>query len=79
MALILTPAYGRDYTSKSKVLEDFGLDKDFISNDMGSRWCGKPINRSQVEEMGTTEVNIRYRSLRRTCVLRKKGNTWKAE
>lgn len=77
--MILTPAYGKDYSSKAEVLEAFLADKDFILNDVQSRWDGKPINRPQVEETGKSEVNVRYKKLARVVVLKKDGDTWKAE
>ena len=46
--MTLTPAYGRDYKSAKEALEDFHADKDFIIADIGSRWCGKPVNRQQL-------------------------------
>lgn len=37
----LTGAYGRDYSSPAKMQEDFAKGKDFILNDVTSRWNGK--------------------------------------
>ena len=76
--MTLTPAYGRDYTSKKSVLADFLAGKDFILNDVGSRWDGEPINKEQIEEEGKTTVRVRYKRLTRVGVLEKKGDTWRA-
>ena len=46
--MTLSPAYGRDYKSAKAALEDFNADKDFIVADICSRWCGKPVNKSQL-------------------------------
>jgi len=73
--MTLTPAYGRDYNSKNAVLTDFLDDKDFILNDMSSKWDGKPINRPQITE---NEVRVRYKNSTRVVVLRRDGDTWKA-
>ena len=69
--VVLTPAYGRDYTSKAQVQADWDADKDFILNDFSSRWDGKPINRSQIEsESGVRYVNIRFKKMRNVHVIR---------
>ena len=57
----LTPAYGRDYTSKAKALSDWNGDKDFIINDIASRWDGKPTNRSQMAGSCYDKAMIRYK------------------
>ena len=64
--LTLTPAYGRDYRSKAALLADFKDDKDFIVNDVMSRWDGKAVNRPQI--IGET-VKIRYNRLRSVMTL----------
>ena len=66
--MILTPAYGRDYKSKQAVLDDFNADKDFIFNQLGSPWDGKPINRPQVLETGTPSITFRYNKLRKSFI-----------
>lgn len=61
----LTPAYGRDYTSKAKLLEDFNADKDFILNTHTGR--SLPINKSQITaESECTSVQFRYGKNRKT-------------
>ena len=64
----LTPAYGRDYTSKKAALADWEADKVFILNDMFSQWDGKPVNRSQ---MPTGRHTIRYKKLTQVCTVTK--------
>ena len=61
--MTLTPAYGRDYTSKAKVKADFDADKDFIVADIGSQYNGSYINKSQLKGEGITSVMIRYKKL----------------
>jgi hypothetical protein len=58
----LTPAYGRDYTSKAAILADFNADKDFLLD-------GKPINKAQLIELGVKSVNVRYKQLRNVAVV----------
>jgi hypothetical protein len=38
---VLTPAYGRDYKSSEAVQKDYLEGKDFVLNDIASRWNGK--------------------------------------
>lgn len=66
--IILTPAYGRDYKSKAAVLADFDANKDFIFNDLGNRYDGKPVNKSQLREVGQKSVQFRYGDNRKTFV-----------
>jgi len=47
--ITLTPAYGRDYKSKTAVLEDWNAGKDFIINDFSSPWDGKPMDKDPNE------------------------------
>jgi len=58
----LTPAYGRDYASAKKAKADYLAGKDFILNDITSRWDGKPC--SARDFLGQA-VNIRYHKLAR--------------
>ena len=45
----LTPAYGRDYNSGKAAKADYAAEKDFILQDIGSQWDGKPMNRQQMQ------------------------------
>ena len=60
--ITLTPAYGRDYTSKVAVSQDFQLGKDFIIAQYGHPYDGKPCNKADLPEW---TVNIRYSKLRK--------------
>ena len=60
--MTLQPAYSRDYKSQKEVLEDWNANKDFIITDIGNRWCGKPVNKTQLDGQ---EVLIRYNKLRK--------------
>lgn len=44
--ITLTPAYGRSYSTAKAALADFAAGKDFILNDVSSRYDGKPINKA---------------------------------
>ena len=57
----LTPAYGREYKSKAAILADLLADRDFLMD-------GKPVNKSQLLEMGIRNVNVRYKALRQVAV-----------
>lgn len=61
--MTLTPAYGRDYTSAAAARADFDAGKDFILNEYGHRYDGKPINKEQIPQ--GTNVKIRYAQLRK--------------
>mgnify|MGYP003977255775 FL=1 len=68
--LTLVPAYGRDYKSKREVIEAWDAGKDFIIQDMSSRWDGKPINKSDAKSSGIQNVNIRYKGMRSVAVIK---------
>ena len=65
--MTLTPAYGRDYSSRTAVRQDWDDNKDFLIADVTDRWCGKPINREQVQAAGISEVSIRYAAVRKVA------------
>jgi hypothetical protein len=64
--ITLTPCYGRDYTSKAKVLAAFDRGTDFTINDVSNRWNGKPANNADLA--GTGDVKFRYGNLNRVFV-----------
>lgn len=66
---ILTPAYGRDYTTAKAAKADFEADKDFILNDLSSPWDGKPANKSGLVEGGYAHVNLRFCKQTKVCVV----------
>lgn len=64
--ITLTPAYGRDYKSKAKVLEAVEEGCDFIINDITNRWDGKPCN--PAEDLKGEQVQFRFGKLRKVFV-----------
>lgn len=58
--MTIMPAYGRDYRNKREIIDDLNEGKDFIET--GSR---RYINRSELLELGYTEVLVRYGGLRK--------------
>ena len=71
MALHLTPAYGRDYKSKTQVTEAFNSGADFMAHPFNgpSQYTNKP----DLVAMGEREVNIRYSNQRKVCVVKVQG------
>ena len=53
--MTLTPAYGRDYTNRDKLLKDFHADKDFILH-LGPETTY--INKSQIKD--GQKITFRY-------------------
>ena len=68
--IIVTPAYGRDYTSAEKASADWASGKDFILRDPRSPWDGKYINEEDARNAGITEVNIRFARGTKVTVVR---------
>jgi len=68
--IVVTPAYGRDYTSKAKAIADWEAGKDFILQDITSRWDGKPINKADAMRAGFSAVNIRFKRNTQVAVVR---------
>lgn len=68
-ACIVTPAYGRDYTSRSAAETDFHQNLDFILVDMFSQWDGKPCNKADLIKAGYTTVEVRYRKKQRLSII----------
>ena len=61
----LTPAYARDYRSAIAVIADYKAGKEFILNDITSRWNGKPCS---IRDFPSEHVILRYNRLRNTVV-----------
>ena len=59
---ILTPAYGKDYTSVTQARVAYFAGADFILNDITSPWDGKPCNGYNF--IGE-EVKIRFANMRK--------------
>lgn len=70
MRMTLVPAYGRDYTSKAKVLADLKDGKDFIISDMTSPHDGLPANAESLKGAGVTVLNVRYKQNRNVAVFK---------
>ena len=67
--ITLVPAYGRDYKSKKEVMKDFNENKDFIINDISSRWDGKPANKNDLIK-DHDEVKIRYKKHQEIAIVK---------
>ena len=65
--LTLTPAYGRDYTTAKAVKADWDAEKDFIIQQFGHRYDGKPANKPQLKG---ERVIIRYNRLMKTVMVK---------
>lgn len=65
MMLTLTPAYGRDYTSRAKALKALLDGSDFLINDISSPWDGKPCS---ARDLAGQTVKIRYDRLRKVFI-----------
>lgn len=72
--LTLTPAYGRDYNSRQAVHQAWEDGSDFIIQNFGHRYEGKPIGKSSADADSIT-VHIRYRKLTRIAVINPEGKT----
>ena len=59
MTVSLFPAYGRDYKSVEEIKRDLVAGKDFLLNDMTSRWDRKPCSPLQ-DFPGVTHFRVRY-------------------
>lgn len=62
--------YGRDYSSKAKVIEALNANEDFRVADMSSPWDGKACNLRDLKAEGIEEVTIRYGGLRKVTVVK---------
>lgn len=61
--MTLTPAYGRDYTSKKQVIEAWNNGDDFIIADIMHPYSGKPANKNDLKD--ERNIMIRYSGLRK--------------
>ena len=65
-SLILSPAYGRDYKSKSEVLSALHGNKDFIINSVMPGYNGLYCSKRDIPAFlvdGFTHIEIRYRKM----------------
>jgi len=65
-AVNLVPAYGRDYKTEAEVTTAWNAGKDFLIQDIGSRWDGKYTSKSDWEGQ---KVRIRYNKLADIIIL----------
>lgn len=68
--LTVSPAYGRDYRTAKAAKADWEAGKDFLVQDMSSKWDGKPINLEDARTAGIQEINIRFRQMASVVVVR---------
>jgi hypothetical protein len=61
----VTPAYGRDYKSAKAARADWNADKDFILQDISSRWDGMLCNRQDLHG----PVKLRYGKLAKVIMV----------
>jgi len=62
--------YGRNPKSKKAAQRDLDNNLDWQVNDITDLYDGKPINKSQLTELGVVTVNARSADLRKLWVLR---------
>ena len=63
---VLTPGYGRDYTSALKAKLDYLAGKNFVLRDISSRWGGCFCSKSDFKDEA---VLLRYNKMRRSTVV----------
>ena len=69
--LILTPAYGRDYTSRKQCLHDWGAGKDFRIATLGPH-DGRYTSKRDVDAFkkeGISRLQFRFNKLRRLAMV----------
>lgn len=70
-SLTLTPAYGRDYKSKAKLMADWEAGKDFLVTDMHSPDNGRYLNLPDLKQYGgVTHLHFRYNKLTQVHVVK---------
>jgi len=67
--LTLTPAYGRDYTSKAAVLKDWQAGKDFQIANAFHKDDGRYINKQDADRDGIS-ASIRYKGQTRIVIIK---------
>ena len=65
----LTPAFGRDYKSRSEIQHALLENRDFILNNPADRYDGKPVNAEQLVEVGYTHAQVRYAGQRKVALI----------
>lgn len=69
-SITISPAYGRDYTSKAKALADWDSNKDFVIQDI--RLSGY-VSKSQVPDLirdGINKIMLRYNKMHMVVLLK---------
>jgi hypothetical protein len=69
-SITISPAYGRDYTSKAKALADWDANKDFVIQDI--RLNGY-VSKSQVPDLirdGISKIMLRYNKMHMVVLLK---------
>ena len=69
-SITISPAYGRDYTSKANALADWDANKDFIIQDI--RLSGY-VSKSQVPDLirdGISKIMLRYNKMHMVVLLK---------
>jgi len=66
--LTVVPAYGRDYTSRAKVMADWNAGKDFRINDVSSPDDGRYINKS--DKPADVALTVRYYRMQKVTVIK---------
>jgi hypothetical protein len=56
--ITLSPAYGHDYKVSEEAIAAYNAGKDFILNDISSRWHGLPANNADLKGEGI--MKLRY-------------------
>jgi len=60
----LSPAYGRDYKNVADIKIDFDNGKDFLTP------SGRYINKSDIQNMKYTSIEVRYNRLRSVTAIK---------
>jgi hypothetical protein len=67
--ITLIPNRGRDYPSAQRVLEHLKEGRDFLIQDVGHPWCGKPCNLPDLKRAGVMHAKVRYDRLRKVALI----------
>ena len=66
--LTVTPSYGRDYTTAKAAKHAWNNRQDWIIQQVGHRYDGKPINKADADREGI-KVMLRFCQLRKTATV----------
>lgn len=65
--LVVSPAYGRDYSSKAKAIHAWNNGDDFIIH--GYKMNNRYVNRTDALRTTATHIQIRYRQMAMVTVI----------